>query len=241
MTYIDSKQNAKNNQIKAYENLINLYAKEQQIRDINKAKQTKNKPLTQTELAKIAKEAREKMTNQFEEIKKKINEEHKRIAEKYKKETMKQRRERINNKQNTMTQRLETLKNYPYFNYYKDELKRVFNVNYSFSDFCELVMSDEFAVDTIETQDKKQILIISGWATGYIKSDKNHIKALVILPKYYELTHHDFVKILSKTKAKEVKTINENKINQFEKIGTTTIKTLNLIGYFPKYSLNIDW
>lgn len=140
----------------------------------------------------------------------------------------------------TMKQRIEVLKQYPYYERYEDELKRFLEDNHGYMDFCEMIVSDEFNIFKLNTNKQQSIVVISGWYNNNRNSDYHHIRALCILPKNHKLTLNEFIEIESKTKASEVKVINENEIITYSKIGPEYIKNINVTGKRSGYSLNIS-
>ena len=137
-------------------------------------------------------------------------------------------------------QRIEILKQYPYYERYEDELKRYLTDNHGYIDFCEMIISDEFNIFKFNNKQQQPIVVISGWWKNSRNSDYHHIRALCILPKNHKLTLNEFIEIESKTKAPEVKVINENEIITYTKIGPEYIKNINVIGKRSGYSLYIS-
>ena len=196
------------------------------------------KEIAQKQMGKDA----EKWIEKMEEFKKIVLQNKRNINKKYREISPKERRNKMLKQKETMKQRIETLKQYPYFELYGSELERFLTDNHGYMEFCEMVITDEFNVFMFETMKKQPIVVISGW---WNKSDKlpeyHHIKAFCILPKNHKLTLNEFIKIEGKTKASEVKVINENEIIVYQKVCTDTyIKNINTIGKRPGYSLAVS-
>lgn len=158
------------------------------------------------------------------------------INKKYQNMTLKERQEKIKQQPEVMKERIKILNQYPYINNYFEEFKKYLTNMHGYIPLCEMVISDEFKVFTIQTQKKQPIVVISGLSNTSRDSIYHHIKALCVMPKNHKLTLNEFIKVENGTKATEVKVINEDQMITYQ----TYTKNINTTGRRSGYSLAIS-
>lgn len=188
------------------------------------------------EIKKIEGKNANKYFENMEKFRKLLLSNKREIVKKYLNMSFKEREEKRKQQPEVMKERIKILKQYPYLRKYFKEFEKYLNKEHGNNILCEMVVSDEFKVFTIETEDKRPIVVISGWYNNYNYKYYNHIKAFVIMPLFHKLTIREFIKIEQQTKATEVKVINEDETVIYEEF----TKTVNVMGRSPGYSLAIS-
>lgn len=183
----------------------------------------------------------EKWLKGTEEFRKILLENKRNLNKKYREMLVQEHKIQIQNQPETMKQRIEILKQYPYVDKYFEDLNKYLTKWHTFIPFCEMIVSDEFKVFKFETSKKEPIVVLSGWYMAARDKSYHHIKALCILPKNHKLIANEFVKIVKETKATEVKVVNEDKIITYhEPIKGVILKNIDSTGSRSNYGLNIS-